>query len=291
MRCEFIARHSREYTVTELCGVLKVSPSGYYAWRKRVPNRRQQANVELVKRIRQVHQDSRQTYGSPRVHAELCEAGVKCGRNRVARLMRQHGFRAKHATRTTVTTDSRHAYPIAPNILNRAFEAAAPNRTWLADITYIDTSEGWLYLAVVLDVFSRMIVGWAMADHLETSLVIEALDRALFQRRPRNGLLHHSDRGSQYASADYQQRLKDGRIQVSMSRTGNCYDNAMMESFFGTLKTECVEGRYESRAIARCHIFEYIAAWYNPRRRHSALGYLSPECFEQRHASRLSSLH
>ncbi len=291
MRFAFIADHADQYTITTLCRVLGVSTSGYYVWCSRPASRRQQGDGELVSRIRDAHRVSRGTYGSPRIHAELRAAGIHCGCKRVARLMRQEGIRAKQPRRFVVTTNSKHPYPVASNILDRQFEAHAPNRKWLADITYIPTAEGWLYLASVLDVFSRQIVGWSMAEHLETDLVADALRMALARRHPEAGLLHHSDRGSQYASDAYQRLLAEARIQVSMSRSGNCLDNAMMESFFGTLKTECVDEPYPSRAAAKASLFEFIEVWYNRQRRHSALGYLSPEQFERQHAMSSLSLH
>ena len=284
MRYAFIAEHSGQFAVTELCRVVGVAPSGYYAWRQRPASQRQADNERLVERIRQVHQASRQTYGSPRITVELREGGEGCNHKRVERLMRLHGIRAKSPRRFVRTTDSNHSQPVADNLLNQQFEAEAPNRVWTADITYIDTAEGWLYLAVVMDLFSRRIVGWAMAEHMLTSLVEEALKMALARRQPADGLLHHSDRGSQYASQDYRDLLQGAGIQVSMSRRGNCYDNAVQESFFGTLKGECASERYASRAAARTSLFEYIEAWYNRHRRHSALGYLSPEQFEHKHA-------
>lgn len=291
MRYAFIAEHSGRFAVTNLCRAVGVASSGYYAWRQRKPSQRQVDNARLVERIRKAHQASRQTYGSPRITAELREAGEGCNHKRVERLMRLHGIQAKSPRRFVRTTDSQHPQPVADNLLNQQFETQAPNRVWTADITYIDTAEGWLYLAVVMDLFSRRIVGWAMADHMLTSLVEEALTMALGRRQPTDGLLHHSDRGSQYASQDYRNLLTGAGIQVSMSRAGNCYDNAAQESFFGTLKGECASARYPSRAAARTSLFEYIEAWYNRRRRHSALGYLSPEQFENNYAMSSSSIH
>lgn len=280
MRYAFIAQQRETVAVRRLCRWLDVSPSGYYAWRKRPMSRRQQDDERLVALIRAVHQASRKTYGSPRITAELGSQGEHVNHKRIERLMRRHDIRAKQPNRFVRTTDSRHDRPVADNVLNQQFEVKAPNRVWTADITYIDTTEGWLYLAVVMDLFSRRIVGWAMDNHMPTSLVEDALKMALGRRQPPKGLLHHSDRGSQYASQDYQNLLKKADIQVSMSRTGNCYDNAVQESFFGTLKCECASERYVSLAAAHTSLFEYIEAWYNPRRRHSALGYLSPEQFE-----------
>ena len=291
MRYQFIAEHSGQFAVSLLCQVVGVAPSGYYAWCKRPISQRQRDDERLVARIREAHQTSRQTYGSPRITAELREAGEGCNHKRVERLMRLHGIHAKSPRRFVRTTDSQHPQPVADNILNQRFEVEAPNRVWTADITYIDTADGWLYLAVVMDLFSRRIVGWAMADHLLTCLVEDALRMALGRRQPLDDLLHHSDRGSQYASQDYQDLLKGVGIQVSMSRRGNCYDNAMQESFFGTLKCECASERYPSRAAARTSLFEYIEAWYNRHRRHSALGYLSPEQFEAKHPMSSPAIH
>jgi putative transposase len=291
VRYAFSAAHRDEASVRRLCGWLEVAPSGDYAWGKRPPSERQRDDARLVERIREAHQTSRQTYGSPRITAELRDQGEDCNHKRVERLMRLHGIHAKQPRRFARTTDSQHDQPVAENVLNQQFEAEAPNRVWTADITYIDTAEGWLSLAVVMDLFSRRIVGWAMAEHMLTSLVEDALAMALEQRRPTNGLLHHSDRGSQYASYDYQDRLTAAGIQPSMSRRGNCYDNAVQESFFGTLKGECASERYASRAAARTSLFEYIEAWYNRRRRHSALGYLSPEQFENKQSMSSPAIH
>lgn len=275
--------HRDEFSIARMCAVLGVSVSGYYDWCERPVSQREQANAALVAEIRQVHAESLETYGSPRMHKELCERGWPCSRNRIERLMRQYGIRGKcKRRRKVVTTDSQHKFPVAPNLLNQEFQAEAPNRKWLTDITYVSTAEGWLYLACVLDLFSRKIVGWAMDDTMTTSLVTDALDMALQQRQPGLGLLHHSDRGSQYASLAYQERLADHYIQVSMSRTGNCYDNAVMESFWATLKTERIHDQtYRTRAEARTDIFLFIEGFYNRRRRHSALGYLSPDQFER----------
>ena len=266
-----------------MCRVLSVSRSGYYAWRQRPVSAREMANQELTEQIKDIHQRSRQTYGSPRIQAELADNGVKCGHNRVARLMRQADLRAKQSRKFKgTTTDSDHHYPVAPNRLNQDFTASRANEKWLADITYIPTDEGWLYLATVLDLYSRRIVGWAMSDSLHRQLVIEALLMAVQTRQPPPGLLHHSDRGSQYASDEYQALLTKFGMQASMSRKGNCYDNAPMESFFGSLKTERVHHRhYRTRAEAKTDIFEYIEVFYNRFRRHSALAYQCPVGFEQ----------
>ncbi len=283
MKYQFIADHQAEFSITLMCRVLGVSRSGYYAGRKRPPSARKMADQGLVEQIETIHQDSRRTYGSPRIHQELAENGVQCGHNRVARLMQMVGLAAKQSSKFKITTtDSHHDYPVAPNVLDRDFTAERPNQKWLTDITYIPTDEGWLYLAAVLDLYSRRIVGWAMADTLERSLVIAALQMAVDTRQPGPGLLHHSDRGSQYASREYQALLTKYHMQASMSRTGNCYDNAPMESFFGTLKTELIYHRhYATRAEAKTDIFEYIEVFYNRFRRHSALGYRNPVAFEK----------
>jgi transposase InsO family protein len=283
MRYEFIAAHEGEYGVKRMCQALEVMRSGYYAWRSRPIGEREQANRELAERIQQEHEDSRQTYGSPRIHAVLQRKGVTCGRKRVARLMRMHGIVArKPRKRHPITTQRQPGAIPAPNLLQRDFSAPAPNRKWVTDITYIDTAEGWLYLAPVLDLFSRRVVGWAMADHMETSLVEDALGMALARRHPAAGLLHHSDQGSQYTSTAYQQSLLEHHFQASMSGVGNCYDNAAMESFFATLKAECATGQFDTRSQARTAIFEYIEVWYNRQRLHSSLDYLSPVEFEEK---------
>lgn len=267
-----------------MCRVLEVSVSGYYAWRKRPPSARAQANSALVEHIRRVHGASRHTYGSRRVHAALRQQGIACNHKRVERLMRLHGIRGcDRRQRRPVTTHSRHTYPVAANLLARDFSAEAPNRKWLGDISYIDTAEGFLYLASLEDVFSRKIVGWAMDEHMETALVKRAMHMALVRRQPAEGLLHHSDQGSQYASDAYRTLLAQHHISVSMSAVGNCYDNAMKESFYATLKAECASQPFATRAQARTAIFEYIEGFYNRQRLHSALGYLSPEQFEQQY--------
>ncbi len=266
-----------------MCRVLQVSRSGYYAWRRRAPSATAERQAKLTDRIRQVHQRSRAVYGSPRVHRDLLEADVRCSKNTVAKLMRAAGLRSKRRKRFRVhTTDSRHGHSIAPNRLKRAFCRSQPDRAWTADITYIPTAEGWLYLAVVIDLCSRKIIGWATSDSLAAGLCVRALERALQQRRPRQTVLHHSDRGVQYACDDYQALLARHGLQPSMSRRGNCYDNAVTESFFGTLKTELVHHeRYATREAARQSLFEYIEVFYNRRRRHSSLGYVSPLEYER----------
>ena len=260
---------------------MQVSRSGYYAWRKQVASQQKMANQALVEEIKVAYQDSNATYGSPRIYKELKESGVKCSENRVARLMRAEGIRAKQVKRFKVTTKTNPAHPVAPNLLGRDFSAKAPDQKWTADISYISTVQGWLYLAIVLDLFSRRVVGCAMSSRMTTSLVTDALKMAIRQRQPQPGLLHHSDRGSQYTGQPYRTLLADHLMVASMSRTGNCYDNAPTESFFGTLKTELVNHRrYETRAEAKTDIFFYIEGFYNRKRRHSTLDYLSPEAFE-----------
>lgn len=278
----WIEGHASRWPVSVMCRALKVSRSGYYAWVDRPLSMRQEQQVKLIDRIRVAHEQSRGTYGSPRVTAELRESGVMVCENTVAKLMRQSGIKAKakrrHAPRTT---DAGHDHPVAPNRLDRDFTAEAPDRKWTCDITYVPTDEGWLYLAAVMDVFSRRIVGWSMRDHLRSELVSEALEMAVDARRPSVGLLHHSDRGVQYACGDYRALLEEHGIACSMSRRGNCYDNAVMESFFSTLKTELVHHeRYATHEQARQSLFEWIEVFYNRQRRHSSLGYLSPEAFE-----------
>jgi transposase InsO family protein len=260
---------------------MEVSVSGYYAWAKRPESERTRQNQQLLERIKHIHKQSRQTYGSPRVHVDLKKQGVVCSLNRVARLMQLNEIAAKRKRKFVVTTDSKHNLPVAENKLNQDFTASKPNQKWVTDITYIPTKEGWLYLAVVLDLFSRKVVGWAMDGNMETGLITNALKMALRTRKPPKGLLHHSDRGSQYASNAYQQLLTDYKITCSMSRKGNCYDNAVMESFFATLKQELIyHHHYQSHQQARQDIFEYMEVWYNRKRMHSTLSYLSPQEFE-----------
>jgi putative transposase len=282
MKYTFIAANTEEFTVKRMCRVLEVQRSGYYAWRKRTPSTSEQANQALLALIKAEHQASRKTYGSPRLHVALCRQGVVCGHNRVARLMRLHGIVALTRRRYHPVTTQRDPEAVpAPNRLNQDFTATAPNQKWVCDFTYILTREGWLYLAVVLDLFSRKVIGWAMSETMDTALVIAALRMALQGRRPPAGLLHHSDRGSQYTSAAYRSCLSEALVTLSMSGAGNCYDNAVMESFFGTLKTECVTGPFTTRSLARTTIFEYMEVWYNRQRLHSTLGYHSPVDFEK----------
>ena len=278
-RYQFIAKQRTEYPLRRLCAVLKVSTSGFYSWLKRSPSRRTQANHRLSVRIRAIHAASRQTYGMLRVQAELRAQGQRVGKHRIARLMRQMGLQAKGRRRFKTTTRRAETHRRVANRLAGDFTATQPNEKWLSDITYIATHEGWLYLAGIQDVFSRRIVGWAMSDRPTKTLVCDAWKLAVGRYgAPR---LHHSDQGSQYTSDDYLRLLENDHVTLSMSDVGRCYNNAMQESFWGTLKTECADRPFPTRAAARKAIFEYIEVWYNRQRRHSALGYLSPAEFEQ----------
>jgi putative transposase len=273
-----------DHPILSLCLHLEVSPSGYYAWQRRreCPSPRTLQDRALVREIDQIHTRSRQTYGSPRVVEELRQKGQRHGRNRIARLMKQEGLCGRQKRRYRVqTTDSNHDQPIAPNRLAEAPKATAPNQIWVADITYIETKENWLYLAAIMDLYSRKIVGWAMSERIDTVLVLKALAMALLHRSPPANLLFHSDRGVQYASGDYRHALNQAGLIASMSRSGNCYDNAAMESFWSTLKLELVYRHdFQTRAQARTQIFDYIESFYNRQRTHSALGYRSPVDFE-----------
>ena len=278
-----IEAEKANHRVGTLCRVLGVSRSGYYAWRGRPPSERAKADAALIERIELAHRESRGTYGAPRVHADLRALGVKCGRKRVARLMREAGLRGCCRGRKARTTarGAQRAAP-APDLVERNFAPEAPNRLWVADITHVPTWSGWLYLAFVLDAHSRRVVGWSMTDHLRAELVVDALNMALWRRVPAPGLVHHSDRGSQYTSVEFGGRLKEAGLLASMGSVSDAYDNAMAESFVATLKTELLHRRsWPTRESARVAIFEYIEIFYNPRRRHSALGYLSPAEYEE----------
>jgi len=282
-RYRFIDAERAVFPVTILCRVLGVARSGYYAWQHRGVSARDQANQDLTGQIGLIHQRSRGTYGAPRVQAELHAAGTRCGSKRVARLMRAAGLVGRSRRRRTHTTVVDPSHMPAPNLVARDFTVAAPDRLWVGDLTYIPTWEGWLYLAVLLDAYSRRVVGWAMAEHLRTELPLAALQGALQQRRPPTGLVHHTDRGSQYTAAAYQAVLETHQVTASMSRASNCYDNALAESFFATLKTELIETRpWPTRRAAQHAVFEWIEVFYNRQRRHSALGYRSPVAFEMR---------
>jgi len=270
--------------VAMMCKQMGLSRSGYYAWKRRGPSRRHQEDAVLTEAIKEVHAASRGTYGSPRVLDDLKERGFEVGRRRVARLMAENGITGTPPKRFKRTTDSKHNEAIADNILEREFTVEAPDTVWMTDITYVRTWEGWMYLAVVVDLFSRRVVGWSMATHMRTELVLDALRMALGRRCPVASLLHHSDRGSQYASGDYRRALANNNIVCSMSRKGDCWDNAVVESFFATLKKELVHRRpWPTVRAAREAIVEYIEVFYNRKRKHSSLGYCSPATFESRH--------
>lgn len=286
MKFRFIRRHVGQYPVTVMCRVLGVSRSGYYAWRRRPESRRSREDRRLQAKIRTIHRKNHRVYGSPRIHRELRSQGIRCGRKRVARLMREAGLRARQKRRFKATTDSKHSHPVAANLLEQQFEVVKPDTVWLGDITYIWTREGWLYLAAVMDLASRRIVGWAMGNRITSDLTLNALNMAIRQRRPSPGLIHHTDRGSQYACKAYRTALDSHGIVASMSRRGNCYDNAPMESFFHSLKVELIYGRrFRTRGEAQSAIFRYIEVFYNRQRLHSSLGYQSPSRWEQRHAA------
>jgi putative transposase len=289
---EFVDVERAHHPVTRLCRLLGVSASGYYAWRTRPASAHAVADARLSRHIRAVYERSRCTYGAPRVHAELRADGIRTGRKRIARLMRQAGLAGCHRRRGVRTTRRAPEQAPAPDLVRRQFRAEQPNATWVADITYVPTWAGFLYLAVVLDVFSRRVVGWAMASHLRTELVLAALNMAIAQRRPRSGLIHHSDQGCQYTSLAFGRRLREAGIAASMGSRGDCFDNALCESFFATLECELLDrSAFPTRTDARLAIFEWIEAFYNTHRRHSALGYLSPADFERRYtpAADLSS--
>jgi putative transposase len=290
-----LTRHRREYPVRLMCRVLDVAPSGYYAWRRCGPTARAVADERLMLNVRVAFDRSNETYGAPRVHRELRADGLQVGKKRIARLMRQGGLVGHTPRRRGVsTTDSRHSEPIAPNVVARRFDVSefdpngvrAVNRVWASDITYIPTTEGWLYLAVVLDLASRRVIGWAMREQVDAELALAALRMALETRRPSPGLIHHSDRGVQYACGEYRALLSTHQLIASMSRTGDCWDNAVVESFFATLERELIDrNRWPTRDAARRAIFRYIETWYNPHRRHSTLDYLSPAEYERQLAA------
>ena len=285
MKFAVIARHVGEFPVRLMCDALRVSPAGFYAAQTRPPSARQRRDQRLRLEIRAVHAATRRRYGAPKIHQELRAQGIRCGHNRVARLMRLDGLRSKRARAFKVTTQSTHAWPVAPNLLARQFDLGAhveQDRAWAADITYLPTREGWLYLAVVLDLASRCVVGWCADSRLGHALTRRALEMALRRRHPPGGLLHHSDRGLQYANAGYRQLLAQHGLCCSMSRLGNCWDNAVTESFFATLKTELAhDATWTTRAAAYHDLAEYIESWYNRQRRHQTLGYLTPVQYER----------
>ena len=289
MRFRFIEEQRELFPVQRLCQVLGVTPSGYYAWHQRAVSQREKANRELVKRIARIQKEHQGTYGSPRVYRELQAQGVACGEHRVERLMRLHDLGAQRSKRFRATTKRDRGVEVAANLLGRDFEAQGPNEKWVADITYIPTGEGWLYLAVIMDLYSRHVTGWAMSERMNSELTLRALRVALGRCPVGPGLIHHSDQGSQYTDRAYQGLLEEHGIQASMNGVGSWYDNAPMESFFGTLKGELVHHRrYASRAEACSDLFYYIEAFYNRRRRHSSLGYLSPEAYLRLHQEHIT---
>lgn len=283
-RYPWIQAHQGQHSVEKMAQALEVTTSGYYAWRKAPESKRQKQNDQLKQEILAAWKQGRQRYGSPRVTQMLRQKGLVVSFKRVARLMREIGIQAQPKKRWKVTTQSKHRFPIAENLLARNFEATRPDEKWAGDITYLPTAEGWLYLAVVLDLHSRKMVGWSMSSEMKTDLVLDALNMAVVNRRPGPGLLFHSDRGVQYASCAFRARLSQLGMHQSMSRKGNCWDNACVESFFGTMKQEGCGMLYKSRQEARIHVFEYIESFYNRQRIHSTLGFLSPESFERRSA-------
>ena len=287
MKYEFIERERSAFSVERMCQALKVSRSGFYGWkREKDSGKRVKEDLKLLEMIKKSYKESRGTYGSPRMTRELREKGMACGKNRVASLMRRNNIAAKTRRKFKATTQSKHQFPVAPNLLNRNFKASAPNQVWLSDLTYVWTEEGWLYLAVILDVFNRQIVGWGMGDRLTADLALRAFHQAVGMRHPAPGLIFHSDRGVQYACSEFRKVLQENKMIQSMSGKGNCYDNAMMESFFHTLKTELIYfKKYQTRIEAKGEIFEYIGVFYNRIRRHSSLGYQSPLAFEQQFLS------
>jgi len=276
-----IYQHSKHYSVRMMCAALHVSASGYYAWRDRPLSSHAKANVELATQIKYIFDDERGRAGAMRISKRLQAEGTKVGRHRVARLMRRHGWRAKAARKFKATTCSNHKLPVGPNLLEQDFSATRPNEKWVSDITYINTREGWLYLAVVMDLYSRMVVGWSMSERMASALVCDALQMALWRRKMPKGVIVHSDRGSQYCSHVYQQLLTKNRLMCSMSKRGDCYDNASMESWNHSLKVEAIHGEvFTTRDEAKNHVFEYIDIYYNRKRLHSGIGYLSPVNFE-----------
>lgn len=281
MKFQFISDHAGTFNVGRMCRLLNVSRSGFYAWRIRPESRTSRENRALEDRIRLLHANSHGIYGAPRIHRDLTDSGVRCGKNRVARIMRNAGIRSRTQKKFKATTHSRHSLPVAPNLLNQDFSAEAAGIAWVGDITYIWTDEGWLYLAMLLDLYNREIVGWSASSRITRQLAVNALQMALGRRASSRGLLHHTDRGSQYASADYQKILKEHGMVCSMSRKGNCYDNAVAESFFARLKSEWVNHeRYHSRAEAVQSLFYYIEIFYNRKRRHSSINYATPQEYE-----------
>jgi putative transposase len=286
MKYVFIRDHRGAFPVDLMCRSLGVGSSGFYAWLKRPESPCRRDNLRLLTEIKAVYRKSRKNYGSPRIYAELNETGHTCSRYRVARLMRQHGIVSKHKKKFRVTTNSTHSFPVAENLLQRRFNVSKPSRCWVSDITYVPTLEGWLYLAITLDLFHRKVIGWSMGRRITRQLAIDALNMAIKNGCVESGLIHHSDRGVQYASNEFQTLLKANEIRCSMSRKGDCWDNVVAESFFHTLKVELIHGKtYNTRQEAKTAIFEYIEVFYNRQRRHSYLGYLSPDEYEKKNVA------
>lgn len=282
MKCELIQTEEANYPVQHLCRILEISQSHYYRWRAGWRPKREQKDAELTPAVQRVFEEHDGNYGNRRVALELQEEGLAVGRHRVARLMRENGLKGRIKPAFRKTTDSDHDMPVAPNLLEQNFDVAEPDRVWAGDISYLKTTEGWLYIAVILDLCSRKVVGWSMGPRIDRQLCLDALQMALWRRQPDPGLIHHSDRGSQYTSGDYQEALQARRVSCSMSRRGNCWDNAVVESFFATLKRELFFGRPQtSREATAQAVFRYIETYYNRKRRHSSLGYLSPEQYEE----------
>lgn len=276
-----IQQHEPAFDIALMCRVLSVSRSGFYEWKQRKPSKRALANAMLAREIKDIFEDEKGRAGAPRITEELRERGKSVGHNRVARIMRKDELRAKAAKRFKATTNSKHNLPVAPNLLEQDFEAEAPDQKYVSDITYIWTDEGWLYLAVVMDLYSRLVVGWAMSERMNAKLVCDALQMALWRRKRPHGVIVHSDRGSQYCGHEYQKLLRDHKLICSMSKKGDCYDNAAMESWNHSFKVEAIHGeRFITRAEAKAQVFDYIDVYYNRKRRHSKLGYLSPVAFE-----------
>lgn len=279
--------HKNLFSIGKMANVFKVSRSGYYKYMSREPSQKSLRDDYMKSKIEKIYEESDRTYGSPRIHKELQEQEIPCGKNQVARLMKEMHIKSKRSKkRKVITTDSSHNYPISPNLLDRNFAVSVPNKVWVSDITYIATQEGWLYLCIVLDLFSRMIVGWSMSDNLKSTVAIDALDMAYNRRNPSENLIFHSDRGIQYASSSFREKLKEYKMLSSMSKTGDCWDNACAESFFSTLKMERIyHKRYGDQDSARKDIFEYIEMFYNVKRRHSTIGYMSPMGFELKYVA------
>lgn len=282
MRYQFIDTEKKAYSVALLCEMMQVPRSGYYSWRKRGKSARQKEYERLIPIVRELHRDARGIYGARRLADDIEDFGVPCGRTKAGTLMKLAGVKAKQPRKFKATTDSKHQLPVAPNLLDRQFKAAEPNRAWVSDITYLWTAEGWLYLAVIIDLFSRKVVGWSLSKRIDRQLVMDALLMGVWRRRPSPGLVFHSDRGSQYCSKDFQEMLRSNNMLSSMSRKGDCWDNAVAESFFGSLKSEQVYfTKYNTREEAKRDIVDYIEMFYNSKRRHSYLGNLSPKKFEE----------